>query len=69
MLNTDDVEYSLNKDVYLDYSYARLYRNRENLMKHWSYIGRLSHVQQMRGSDSKKMLILIWQIFICRKII
>ena len=26
LLNTDDVEYSLNKDVYLDYSYARLYK-------------------------------------------
>ncbi|MFR1159191.1 MAG: hypothetical protein ACLSD7_09585 [Coprococcus phoceensis] len=26
MLNTDDVEYSLNKDVYLDYSYARWYK-------------------------------------------
>ena len=26
LLNTDDVEYSLNKDVYLDYSYARWYK-------------------------------------------
>ena len=69
LLNTDDVEYSLNKDVYLDYSYARLYKEQGKFDEALEYIGRLSHVQQMRGSDSKKMLILIGQIFICRKII
>lgn len=69
MLNTDDVEYSLNKDVYLDYSYARLYKEQGKFDEALELYRQIVTRSADAGSDSKKMLILIWQIFICRKII